>query len=141
MRATANAALSLALPGLGLGAQMHGIRIDSAEQFVNTSGMRTTIRKLHATLTTRYPAGGPLEAHRVGIVVDGPARVDGRNLTIDCDFNLSGLPTSPGCPLVARRRQRDGRQRRDHECAGPLTNRLNTLATFDVPSTRAARRG
>jgi len=75
-----------------------------AEQVVFTTtsltlvgaGIGATILKPHATATAMYPAGllpGTPEAHRVALAVNGPARVDVRNLTIDCDFNFTNLGT------------------------------------------------
>ncbi|MEZ5966789.1 MAG: FG-GAP-like repeat-containing protein [Planctomycetota bacterium] len=60
------------------------------------AGMGTTILKPHATAIRQYPAGllpGTLEDHRVALAVNGPARVDVRDLTIDCDFNFTGFGT------------------------------------------------
>lgn len=75
-----------------------------AEQVVFTTtsltlvgaGMGTTILKPHATAIAQYPAGllpGTPEDHRIALVVNGPARVDVRDLTIDCDFNFTGFGT------------------------------------------------
>ena len=60
------------------------------------AGVGQTIIKPHATLGAPYPVGTPpgtLEAYKIAIAVDGPARVDIRNLTIDCDFNFTGIGT------------------------------------------------
>lgn len=60
------------------------------------AGVGVTVLKPHATVVANYPAGllpGTNETHRCGIAVNGPARVDIRNLTIDCDFNFANLPS------------------------------------------------
>ena len=57
------------------------------------SGIGVSIVKPHPTLTNTLPIGTPPgtpDSHRVAILVDGPARIDIRNLTIDCDFRMPG---------------------------------------------------
>lgn len=59
------------------------------------AGVGQSTIKGHATLVRNYPQGVPpsvtLTDHRAVIVINGPARIDIRNLTIDADFNFANL--------------------------------------------------
>jgi hypothetical protein len=89
------------------------ITLGGKDLVLQGAGVGATILRPHTSSTTSLPpaqiGGGASVAHRVGVLVDGPARVHLRDLTIDAQANaaptghLAGLYLRGGADVVVDR--------------------------------------